>query len=845
MTALPFADFLEVLRHRGFGVGLQDHVAVGKLLDRWEHTDRAALRDAIAALVARHDAEVREIRVLFDEVYPARARAAVAGPEIAATRLPWNVRLQARLQSRRAWGLALALLATLVTLAVAARMRGAVLLPPLPAAPALYSPTVAPSPASVSPSLDVRVPVTIAGASSALPAPPRRVWWTAVGWVAAGTAIVTIAALWGVRLRSAARDWSRRAWRRVLADLPGPYEIQWRIRDLGTRLPKADVEEAATIIGRAFSRDALGRHLDVRATVRAAARAARPQLVFAARRVQEPILVLQDVSQAMDPHAERVDGLLDDLRRQGVALDRWYYDGDVSRPAPRPVAAPLPLEQLLRRRDSGPVMVISAAEGLRATVATSDGAWLEALMQPDRRVWLTPVTDPRLWPTALRRMPLPVVPMTRRGLIEAASLLAHAERIGTAVTSRFVEVERRASAGDVRRLQRLASLVPFPTVSMLEQLRRRFAPDIPESAVIYAAGGTTAGGDLPLRMPDDEVRELSAEMRRTNPALEARAREYLLRVLAESEPPPGSAAHVRWQASAAIQRLQLAHLQSGDVSVAAGEVRRLESGPLWEEVRAAAARQPATIVGRARSDPAAEPPPFAAAPAETPPFAWRWPRLADVAAAMVLALVAGALVAFTPAARRPAPHQDGAYELVYRASASGDSQGALDVRVAAEHRDVPLTVQLHRDGQAIDGPVAIDPELGATVPLDPDEGAHVYQVRAGLPNGALAASNAVWAPSALVVINAQPWARVRITSSDGRVSAAETTPVAVSLPPGTYTMAFENGGLTAASSQQVRVTAPGPQFVSAPIDPTMLDGIVTRLGGRAAGGDKAPTSRRN
>ena len=473
-------------------------------------------------------------------------------------------------------------------------------------------------------------------------------------------------------------------------------------------------------------------------------------------------------------------------------------------------------------------MVISAGEGLHASVASPDSAWLDALAESDRRVWLTPVSDSRLWPAALQRVPLPIVPMTRRGLVEAASLLAHAERIGTGVSSRMVHEERRATTGDVRRIKRLASLVPFPTVSLLELLRQQFAEDVPEAAVIYATGGTTLGGDLPFRMTDEEIRDLTGEMRREQPALEAKVREYLLRVLHESEPPDGSAAHYRWEASTAIQQLQLARLQQTDSTAPAEAVRQLGRGPLWEEVRVALARQPA-VPGLPTKPPAAspaDPPPLIAVVSGTAPFKWRWPRAADLAASLVLALLAGTLVGFTPVARRTVSHRSGGYFLDYRVD--GSNQGALSVRLR-DDSGVPLTVQLYRDDRAFGPALTLDRQVGASTTIDLAAGAHVFQARAVLPDGALAVSNSIWAPSTLVVINAQPWARVTISSSDRRVSAAETTPVALRLPVGDYTMSFENGGITPASTQQVRVTAPGPQLVNEPMDSNALDLAMKRL----------------
>src|SRR6266852_4647570 len=69
-TVLPFGGFLEVLRAKGYAVGLHEHLALAKLLQRWDRTNRDELRDALAALLGLNDSEVDGIRRLFDEVYP-------------------------------------------------------------------------------------------------------------------------------------------------------------------------------------------------------------------------------------------------------------------------------------------------------------------------------------------------------------------------------------------------------------------------------------------------------------------------------------------------------------------------------------------------------------------------------------------------------------------------------------------------------------------------------------------------------------------------------------------------------------------------------------------------------
>src|SRR3954470_24744288 len=106
---LPFADFLDVLRSKGYGVGLNEHFALAQLLDRWDRTHAEELADAIAALIARNEEESQGVRQLFVEIYlePAVTR---AEPPAAAAASP-TLR-------RRIWLLAPALAVALIVVAV-------------------------------------------------------------------------------------------------------------------------------------------------------------------------------------------------------------------------------------------------------------------------------------------------------------------------------------------------------------------------------------------------------------------------------------------------------------------------------------------------------------------------------------------------------------------------------------------------------------------------------------------------------------------------------------------------------------------------------------------------------
>jgi hypothetical protein len=821
MSALPLAEFLDVLRARNLGVGLHEHMAVGKLLHHWSATNRDELRNALAALIARHDDEVAEIRRLFDECFPVAPITSEVGPQ-PSTRAYSVVDV---VRNRYTWIAAVAILALLAWAALSVR---AAILAPLPsvARPILVPvPNPLPTPI-VDPGPGFRGFVETLGEPPAIgvPAPPARRDWRGLSWLSGATLVMAMTLLWGVRLRAAARRWTASSWAAVLEALPGPFHGDLILKDLVTRLPRTDVEEAATVLGRSFSRDQRGDQLDVTLSLRETLRSGMlPRLIFRARRVHETVLVLQDVSQAMSIHTRRVESFLNDLRRQGIALERWWFDGDVSSPSRRPHGVPTTLDTLFRGRDDGPVMILSTGHGVAAMLDTPDRSWMTALRSRSRRVWITPILDAKLWPTALQRVPIVAVPMTRPGLLQAARLLTGDDRTGPGAISRSIGAPREVTASHVDRLKQLGALVPYPTVELLELLRQRFAPDIPESAVLFTVDSRTAAADTPFRMSDEEIRTRLAEIRVGSPGLELQAREYLQKVLADSEPVAGSAAHMRWQASMAIHRVQLAELQGTDARAAVDELRRLYHGPLWSEIRDIVARQ--SSAGAAMKQLSAsvkadrrqgDPPAFRepAADAHPPAFRWvapGWRALTTAAALAVIVAIGGSL---TNLFILQASHEPNAFLLEY-APGDADAPGYLMVRKRAADSSLAGPPRLYRDATPTEDAFTLEGNTPVRLPVDPAR-AFVYQVRAPLPGGGLALSNTVWAPSVLVVIDAHPWARVTISSAGAGVvpQFQQLTPVTIRLPEGRYQLRLDNGGLTPERTEIIDVTRTGKREFS-------------------------------
>jgi hypothetical protein len=637
--------------------------------------------------------------------------------------------------------------------------------------------------------------------------------------------LLALAVAWGQKARRAGRSWLRSAWRAALAAIPGPYHFDLVLRDLSARLPRADLDVAATILGRAYSSEMQTRELDVRKTVRLTIRRGLlPQFVFKPRRMASPIIVLQDVSQAMDLWRRKVDAFLVDLRRQGIVLDRWYFDADPRRLAEKPFGTPARLDSVLRRRPLSPLLIISDGAGLPATLAAGDREWLRLLADRTRRAWLTPVADVRLWPDELRAIPTSVWPMTRSGLTQAARDFAGVGRPRDAHLRRGVLMEGQVSVAEGERGSRLASLVPYPTTELVELLRQRFAPDVSDAVVLHLLAESGSHSGPVVRLSEAELRRSAEAVRAETPRLEAAVRSMLLGVLKDSEPAPGSAAHLRWQAAQALHEVVLADLQGSNAASAIADLQTLAHGPLWEEVRSAARFVPRTTELQEQLDTAIgsrHGPPRAGEEDEgrlmaLHPMAWSWPGPREIAAASLatLALFAGGCqLHLFPA--HSLEHVQDAYTLDYVAGAANAS-AQLQVGPADASNDatLPRQVNLYQDTHVFGRPISLSSAGPASVPLTPGDTGKYYQVRASLPGGNLAVSKPMWVPSdalILVLIDAQPWARVAV-KGPGVDLAPQPTPFTTALAPGPYHLSYENGGVTPSMEKDVTVTGTSREF---------------------------------
>jgi hypothetical protein len=843
-AVLPFDGFLEVLRAKGFAAGLREHFALASLLQRWDGTNRVEFRNALAALVGRNETEVEGIRRLFDEFYtdventlpqglaqlaapeePAEPSAPAPGQEIGPSSPPRAAR---RFPLRWAVLVLTVVVVTVVVSSLVVWWRGStprtVPVPTPAAAPA--APAVAPS----APVLLTSAPAPFVDSSPppieprpALPTPPSPRDPRSVAAAVGLASVAVLAVFWRIKSVETRRRWLRTAWAAARSALPGPHYFRVVVRGRRAGLPRSEVEDAATLLGRAFASDAPARELDVPRSIRLAARRGfLPRFVFKPRRMAPAVLVFEDVSQDMEVWRAKVSTFLADLVRQGIALERYTFDGDLRQVADRLRHAPVRFHLLMRRRPDAPVLVISTGSGIGAVLDQSDRQWLLELENRSRRAWLTPVTDVRMWPDALRDLPIHVWPMTRKGLTLAARDLAGIADEPTPALMQDVAVEGRVTLDGIERMKRLASLVPHPTVDLLDALRVRFAPDVSDAVLMHLFADTETQVSPVLRLSDDEVRRCVSAVREETPRLEAAVRAAIVEALSDSRPPDGSAAHIRWEATLALQELALADLEGGDVGGPLSQVQTLARGPMWEEIRRTAHLVPETptlegrletALGTGQAGPAdaGEPPPGVKPPEGSgrPPRSWPGLReLAPAAVAASLVFVVGQQLQLFPT--RTLAHVQDAYRLGYYPASDGAGGRLLVQKGDGNQSELPEFVDLYQGQRIFQQRLAVSGRSGkdtSGISLSPEDVGKYYQARAHLAGGNLALSNALWVPKevqAPVLIDASPWALVTISGASVLVPEMPT-PIVWALPPGSYHLKFENRGLQLTMERDIKV----------------------------------------
>lgn len=366
---LPFVDLLAHLRDAGIAIGVDDHIAVQRLLERYDGTDRDELGDAIAALLGHDEDDVVRIRRAYDALYPQGGTVVVDPP-------------------RRRWWLVVvagALAAVAVAVIVAE-------LWPSGSGPVTVvdgsgsGPPPPPNPSECTPSRRA-----IAPRRSTLPS-----------WV--GLGLFGVAGAMFVLLRARRRrGWASKARKSRLERLPGPRG--YRIVP-GAWLSRAALDDVAILLAARSET----RELDIERTVERTVRAGlAPVLAYRTRRRRRPVAVAIDREPEMRP-----------FRAAAAELARGLQDRGVTVEQPAGLVQPAQPDAVTIAVSTG-----AALDDPGAHVP----AWIVEYAQERRLVWVTPIEDARRWPPALRAARIPVFPFHHSGLVAAARYLGGEESV--------------------------------------------------------------------------------------------------------------------------------------------------------------------------------------------------------------------------------------------------------------------------------------------------------------------------------------------------------------------------------------------------------------------------------
>jgi hypothetical protein len=719
---LPFAAFLEDLRRRGLAIGVREYELFYKLLARFEGDRVSDLRDAIAALLARNQAEVVLVRRVFDDTLAVEP-APVEPP---------------RVRPRRIWPWAIAATAVIVAIAAGVIYRE-LTRPPVRITEAPPPPPPLP-PGDPVARLPARPPPpepAIVGAAR-LSADLLSARWPYA--LLFGTASLALLALVGLR-RSHARDEAMRDQRRArLAAVPGPQHVRLvapPYRGLGADA----LDDFATWISRIPAERLPARRLDIDGTVHASARDGRPVLVFADRPPGRVLVVLEDVGPEMRPWRRKLAAFATGLEQRGVLVERWMFDTHAVTVRPFPHGTPVPLAALTGAAEGRMLIVVSTGMGILGEGRVLN-SWVRELAAFSSRVWLNPIGDEALWRGGLARAPMPVLPLTATSLAQAARAL------GADVPD--ASVRPRAAApvtGDpVDEVRQIAALYPAADLELVMWLTETFLPHVPEATALAVHDKHGAWGRRLLRWQPGERAAALGRLRREHPDREREVRRRLLGLFDSHEPPANTAAHLRWRLARAEQAAFLA--DPAEAAPVQRELAELVASPLGEETDELLAVLRATPGEPATSPPWKRPARTIGTPAPAPArreLSLAGPRRHALRAGdLVRALAAGIVVVGVATLSRPSvartPNLDGAYELGVDEATSSRKTPSLIVRSARP--DSPGIGDVLRDGE----PLATYLPLRAAPLLAVDRG-HWYQLRARTSTGAWALSQQLFVPA--------------------------------------------------------------------------------------------------
>lgn len=615
MQTLPFSDFLQHLRRRGYEMGVKEHLAVVELcrrLEGWPGFDAREMAHALGALLGRSQKEARDIEREF-ELHYAKAYEFLPTTE----HLPEGTRQafmhEAAKQAQRDKGPRrrrhiVAVLSTLAVLllfgvggyylATSSHLTG-------------KSADMAEAPRDLAANSSVDLgnkpppPPRTRVSPPELPPPiERHQRGFPLIWIVPGPLLLSIV-IYVIRRRQELQRWSKRYLSRLCDELPGPTEMEWKLLDRAPPIPRADLEDMATILGRPEDRPPGGR-LNGPQTVRRTCQAAGlPKLVYEPQGEGGVLVVLQDLSSGTAIWNRKIESLLEGLKRRGVALERWYFNEDASRIARQPFGATQTLDALHRQHPNAAILIISDGRGMldldpEGRRARHLAGWVKAAAKFLRKVWLHPVADAELWQKVLRAdgFPIRVLPMTRKGLLAAAYELAMEAERRIHIAEEDTRPRHAVLHEHIERMRELLATLDMPTMDVAEYLRQKVCPDVPEEVLVHLWGTSLDRTGQTLVWPTQDTaaylrrmqqKDAKYQRRHTSKRLEERTRRLLLKVLLASEPAnPESVAHLRWKLQVALQQVYLHAEREWQAGIET--LKELAQGPIWDEVYAALGR---------------------------------------------------------------------------------------------------------------------------------------------------------------------------------------------------------------------------------------------------------------
>lgn len=597
MHALPLAELYDLLRANGFAIGVDDHIRIGRLLAREAAWSPEMLRIAIAALVVTNSDEQGQFDACWTRWVP-HVRPTASGsdprrfsnPRLLGTAPPSkgtrvrSLRRAVAVSSR----VVLGLLGIMLVLTLISR-RGD--------EPTAGSPATGTTDANLGDSRrnthasDVSAtPISEAASSNLI----NNVNGTAGSLVANGrvtasdpsltftiytsvdmTLVMLILGMLVLATVAVVFAHGSRAHRRFL---PGPWRYEIAAPPATNHvLPAEAVEDAAADLS--WRAPGLADDIDIERSI--AATAAKGGLpTFVKQRALNPLryLVLEDVAGVAANWKFLYDELFQGLAREGLDIERYTFTGNLQW-CTDANGTEATLGELLEGADA--LIVVSDGQTAVDPVGGGRAPWVSQLPRMPRRLWINPFPMAR-WSTGAREIAaetpmehgavsalFALRPGVQRGVPDRAiyaPVLERAPGTESAVIALRASLSARAFA-----LVAAVSIVGGPTVALARWLAESYSLRLDEKEWLYIATLPWFGGG---QWPEDLADRLGAALETDDPEFARSLRSLAQRLLAASEPPRDSAAHLQWQLDGARQ----AFLR-GERTIAAHMLNRIATTP--------------------------------------------------------------------------------------------------------------------------------------------------------------------------------------------------------------------------------------------------------------------------